>query len=160
MSDKLIVGTVGYPVKKSMVYRDVDFIEITDSKYIPPGKKIARKHKSLMPASVSSTVLVSKYFHSGPQEGVTLKGDINNYGDFKINDQVLELWNMQIEFAKELESEALILITPPKITPTSGYVKQMSEFLKRFPGMIFQLSGNPMDLGNIFNLEPLQSHMI
>ena len=130
MTEKILIGTVGYPIAKSKMLADVDVIEMTESRHIPPGKKAARHLKNDMPANTGCTVQVSKYFVSIPEEGTTLRGDLSAYGHFQVTDESMSLWQRQIQFATEMEARALVLITPASVTPSSTNITAMSRFFK------------------------------
>ncbi|MBN2340822.1 MAG: hypothetical protein JXX29_12720 [Deltaproteobacteria bacterium] len=128
MTEKITIGTVGYPIKKNKMLHDVDVVELTESRHIPPGKKAARHIRDELPAALDCTVQISRYFVSTPPQGATLKGDIANYGQFQITDESMSLWKRQVEFAGALNARALVLVTPSSITPSGANVKAMAEF--------------------------------
>ncbi|MBN2716623.1 MAG: hypothetical protein JXX14_12270 [Deltaproteobacteria bacterium] len=130
MTEKISVGTVGYPIKKSKMVTDVDVVEMTESRQIPPGKKAAKHLLADLPATTACTVQVSRYFATPPKTGVTLKGELSNYGHFQVTDENLSLWQRQVQFAEALGARALVLITPPAITPSSANVSAMARFLE------------------------------
>jgi uncharacterized protein YecE (DUF72 family) len=130
MTEKISVGTVGYPIKKSKMIADVDLVEMTEARYIPPGKKAARHLKEELPANTGCTVQVSRFFVTAPDEGITLRGDLSAYGNFQVTDESMSLWQRQLQFAAELEARALVLMTPSSITPSQTNINKMSNFFK------------------------------
>ena len=130
MTKKIMVGTVGYPIKKEQFLNDIDVLEMTEARYIPPGKKAARHIKQQLPPTVEPVVQISRYFFKAPQEKVSLKGDISAYGDFKVTSESMGLWKRQLDFARELGAGAQIIITPAAVTPSGRTVESMSAFFK------------------------------
>ncbi|MBN2529638.1 MAG: hypothetical protein JXR76_24830 [Deltaproteobacteria bacterium] len=130
MTEKIAIGTVGYPINKSKMMNDVDLVEMIESRHIPPGKKAARHLRDEMPATMACTVQMSRYFISPPPKGVTLRGDASAYGNFQVTDESLSLWQRQLQFATELGARGLVLITPSSVTPSSANVNAMARFFK------------------------------
>lgn len=128
MDQEIIIGTVGFPIKKQQVFSQVDMVELTDARQIPPGAKAARHMKKDMPGHVAVSVQISNYFIESPPEGASLKGNPSAYGGFRISDESLSLWQRQLDFATELDAKALVLITPAHITPSSSNVEKMAAF--------------------------------
>jgi uncharacterized protein YecE (DUF72 family) len=133
MSDfkDILVGTVGYPVRNKNFLRDIDVLEMDDAKYIPPGRKAALKIHESLGEDLKTVVQISRYFVNTPRDGITLKGKIENYGNFQLTDESLKLWERQIDFAKGLNAAAMVLITPPNVTPSFKTVTAMGDFLKK-----------------------------
>ncbi len=130
MEQRILVGTVGYPIAPGLFADDVDCIEMTGAKYIPPGRKTAVHERSGLPSPVECTVQVSRYFASPPPSEASLRGDIRAYGDFQVNDETRDLWKRQREYALALSARMLVLLTPPEITPSASRLAAMSSFLK------------------------------
>ena len=128
MAKTISVGTVGYPIKKNKMMGDVDVVEMTESRHIPPGKKAAKHLREDLPAAMQCCVQVSKYFVTPPKEGVTLRGDLTGYGNFQVTDVALGLWRRQLQFAQALDASALVIVTPPAVTPSSANVTAMAKF--------------------------------
>lgn len=128
MTDKITIGTVGFPINKNKMIADVDVVELTESRHIPPGKKAARHLKDQMSATIVCTVQISRYFVTPPPEAASLKGDIGAYGNFQTTPEMMRLWKRQLEFAKELSAKALVLITPSSVTPSNANIKSMAHF--------------------------------
>lgn len=125
---EVIIGTVGYPIKKQRVFADVDLVEMTEARQIPPGTGTARKLKTEMPGHLRCTVQVSGYFFEPPPKGASLKGDISHYGGFQVNPETVGLWKRQVAFATELDARMLVLITPPSIRPSEANISRMTDF--------------------------------
>lgn len=130
MTENITIGTVGYPIAKQQMLSHVDMVEMTESRHIPPGKKAARHLKKEIPGNVGCTVQISRYFVTPPPKGATLKGDLANYGDFRVTDESMGLWKRQLEFAVEMNAQALVLITPSSIRPSAANVNAMSRFFE------------------------------
>jgi uncharacterized protein YecE (DUF72 family) len=116
-------------MKKSKMIADVDLVEMTEARHIPPGKKAARHLRDEMPANAGCTVQVSRYFVAAPDKGITLRGELSAYGNFQVTDESMSLWQRQMQFARELGARALVLMTPSSVTPSRPNIDAMSNFL-------------------------------
>lgn len=128
MSNELIIGTVGYPIRKQRVLAEVDMVEMTEARQIPPGKGTGRRLRSEMPGHSACSIQISSYFVDDPPAGASLKGAIKAYGDFQVTDESMGLWKRQTDFAKELRAKILVLITPPSIRPSDANIQKMTAF--------------------------------
>lgn len=132
MSDPTtLVGTVGYPVGRRRVHADVDVVEIAESRQLPPTRATARKWRGAAPGTVRFTAQLTRFlFDPLPAETPPPVGGVRDgYGGFRRSDENLALWSRAREFADGLDAEALVLITPAEVTPSSPALARMLELL-------------------------------
>lgn len=126
----LRIGTVGYPVKnRQRVLESVSIVELTDGRQVPPSGKTVRKWRSSAPDGVGFSVQMSGYLFEAPGEGVPVTGDLGGYGDLKISEENVSLWKRGIEYAREVDARAVVLITPSQLTPSPANRDRISAFL-------------------------------
>jgi len=126
---KILVGTVGYTTAKRYVNTAVDVVELTEGRQIPPKKATAKRLREDTPGTVIFTAQMSRFLTDAPDPGITLPGDINAYGDFKVTKENIKLWAKNAAFARAAEAETLVLITPSSFTPSPVNLKKMETFL-------------------------------
>jgi len=132
---EFIIGTVGFPIARDRMKDSVDIVEITDARHIPPSAKAARHQRAGAWEDLKYAVQISRFFVESPSSDVSLKGSLGAYGDFQITEETTGLWKRQVEFAAALDAMALVLITPPSVTPSALNVDRMSAFFQKMdPG--------------------------
>jgi len=132
MSERRIsVGTVGYPIDRRRVHATVDVVELLEARSAPPRRRIAARLRADTPDTVAFTVQAPTPVFLAPAEQPELElgGDRERYGEFKLTDENLGLWRRGVEFAAELEAEALVLVTPASLTPAAVSLARMEAFL-------------------------------
>ncbi|MCK9523627.1 MAG: hypothetical protein M0R76_11400 [Proteobacteria bacterium] len=123
-----LVGTVGFPIQRNKVLERVTLVELTDARHIPPSTRAARRMAADIPDGVRLSVQASQFFAETAPQQTTLKGDPSAYGAFQLSDEMRSLWQRQIDFATELNAAAIVLITPPSITPSSFFIDRIQGF--------------------------------
>lgn len=140
---RIQIGTVGFPVSKKLVFADVDLVELTECRGVPPKSSTGKRWRSEAPGRVSFSVQLPEYLHEAPPPGTLLTGDIDGYGLFKSTKENLDLWDKAIRFAKGVEASALVLPTSAGFTPDMSNRKALSGFLKAVDTQGFDIVWEP-----------------
>ena len=140
---KIRVGTVGYPIARNRVLAQVDVVELTEGRQIPPRKAAARRWRSSAPDRVAFTVQLSRYLVDPLEGGVPMPGERSGYGGLKLSDENLGLWKRELEFASAVDALALVLITPPTLTPAVINRRLLTDFLAGVERAHFSLIWEP-----------------
>jgi uncharacterized protein YecE (DUF72 family) len=130
-SERISVGTVGYPIAVDRVHAAVDAVELTDGRHVPPRGKAARRLRERAPESLTFTVQLPAALSLSAAElpDIELGGDRSRFGGFQRSEENLVLWRRGLEFAEQVRAEALVLVTPGSFTPAPGNLNRMEEFL-------------------------------
>lgn len=128
--ERLKIGTVGYPVGKSLVHSAVDVVELTEGRRIPPKRGAAKKWRAAAPGHVSFTIQLSRHLFDPLDEKVPMPGDAAGYGGFQVSEENTGLWRRELDFADAVGAEILVLITPPTFTPSGPNRRRMAEFFE------------------------------
>lgn len=140
---KIRIGTVGYPIARNRILAEVDVVELTEGRQIPPKKAAARRWRSSAPDRVAFTIQLSRYLVDPLEEGVPMSGERSGYGGLKLTDENLGLWKRELEFASAVDALALVLITPPTLTPATINRRLMSDFFAGVERARFKLVWEP-----------------
>ena len=140
---KIRIGTVGYPIARNRILAEVDVVELTEGRQIPPKKAAARRWRSSAPDRVAFTIQLSRYLVDPLEEGVPMSGERSGYGGLKLTDENLGLWKRELEFASAVDALALVLITPPTLTPATINRRLMSDFFAVVERARFKLVWEP-----------------
>jgi hypothetical protein len=129
MSERIRVGTVGFPVRdRRRVLGAVDVVELTDGRFEPPAKAAAKRMRHAWPASVAATAQCSSYLVEAPRRAVSLPGERSGYGGFQATDENADLWRRGLDFAEAVSALAIVVVTPPSFTPGPANVSRMEAF--------------------------------
>ena len=129
MSERVRVGTVGFPVRdRRKVLAAVEVVELLDGRFEPPAKAVAKRLKKGWPATVAATAQCSSYLVETPRRAVALPGERDAYGGFQATAENAALWGRALDFAEGAGSLALVVVTPPAFTPGPANVARMQAF--------------------------------
>jgi hypothetical protein len=129
MSVRIRVGTVGFPVRdKRRVLAAVEIVELTDGRFVPPARAVAKRFRRSWPASVDAAVQCSVHLVDPPRGGAPLLGNPSGYGGFETSEENVALWVRCTEYAVAIEARALVVITPPSFTPGPSNLARMAAF--------------------------------
>ena len=123
------IGTVGYPVNKKLVYAEADVVELTNALEAPPKQSTGEKLRQEAPYNVVFTVQLPRYLCETPSPGTPLKGSIDAYGSFESTDENMRLMSKALRFAKSVQAQSLVLLTPPEFTPSKVNTDALARFL-------------------------------
>jgi uncharacterized protein YecE (DUF72 family) len=129
VSGATLVGTIGYPISRERVQRAVDVVELSEGRELPPAASTARRWRRRAPEGLSFCAPASRFLHDRPPPGAPLEGDPEAYGRFRLSDENLALWKRCLDFAGALEAEALVIVTPPELTPAAIAVDRFAAFV-------------------------------
>jgi uncharacterized protein YecE (DUF72 family) len=122
------VGTVGFPMARPRVLAAVDVVELTEIEDTVPKVAIGYKWRADAPRSVVFTMLAPRALVEPPGPKANVQGDCSAYGDLKPSAENLALFAKAAAFARAAEVKAMVLVTPPSVSPAPSSVSQMSAF--------------------------------
>jgi len=127
------IGTIGFPTAKQRVLNEVDVVEVSSARAIPPKPATAKKWRKEAPGSVAFNVQVPRFLCESPPHETPLPGKLGSYGSFQLTEENLDLWERTIRFAEALQALCLVLLTPLEFTPTPAHIDAFSRFLSTVP---------------------------
>ncbi|MDD5307661.1 MAG: DUF72 domain-containing protein [Deltaproteobacteria bacterium] len=122
------VGTVGFPMARSRVLAAVDVVELTEAEDSLPKAAIGYKWRAEAPSTVGFTMLAPRALVETPGPRTAVTGDRSAYGDLKPSSENVALFARAAAFARAVEARAMVLVTPPSVSPAPSSVAQMSAF--------------------------------
>lgn len=122
------VGTVGIPAAKKKVFTEVDLVEVQDALAVPPKASTGAKLRAEAPPALTFSVLAPRYLAVPAPDETILKGDPEQYGGFRRSEENLRLWSRTVDYARSLEADTIVIVTPPDFTPTTSNCDAMVSF--------------------------------
>lgn len=132
----ILTGVCGFPRSISLVFSNMDVIEIQQSFYEPLGQKrieyIKKANRFNKEISMKVWQVVSHPPHSPTWKKIRKKpeGEISNYGYLKPTEENFRALELSLSQAKELNAFAGIIQTPPSMPYNIGHLGNILEFFK------------------------------
>ena len=163
------VGTIGYPVKKQLVRKSVDVVELTEAQSAPPNASTARRWRKEAGPTLAFAVQLPRYLYETPPDKVPFDGSPEAYGQFRTTRENLALFDKTLKFAQVMEAEEMVLLTPQEFTPTPANRRALADFLQaaklggrrlvwepRGPWEHDQAAGFANEMGVVLAVDPLR----
>ncbi|MGQ9509194.1 MAG: DUF72 domain-containing protein [Thermodesulfobacteriota bacterium] len=132
------VGCCGFPVRRSLYYRQFRIVEVQKTFYQIPKIETAKKWREEAPESFEFTMKAWQLITHEPTSptyrrlGIILQEERKkNYGFFKGTEEVEEAWFQTETFANVLGVKKILFQTSHRFTPTEEHVRDLKNFIRK-----------------------------
>jgi uncharacterized protein YecE (DUF72 family) len=128
------VGTCGFPLSRSVLYRTLDMVEVQRTFYRPPKVETARRWRQEAPPGFRFAVKAWQLITHEPSSptyrrlGMEILKDDKRYGHFRPTKEVFEAWETTEEICRALRAVAIVFQCPPSFGESEENVANMREF--------------------------------
>jgi len=130
------VGTCGFPISRKRYYKEFSVIELNNTFYSIPNIEWIKKLRSEAPEDFEFTFKAFQGITHDISSPTWKRSNIKDYKNLKgkvgllrPTKEVFEFWEKQIEIAKTLRSEIIILQLPNSFKDTEENIKNAYDFL-------------------------------
>ncbi len=126
----LKIGTCGFPVARKKYYAEFDVVEIQKTFYTPISEKLAQKWRGDAPSNFEFTLKAPQMVTHPPKSPTyrRYKGKMGDFGYFKVNEDVLSIWEQFVTVAKILRAKVIVFQSPRSFKPTDENIRNIHEF--------------------------------
>ncbi|MFQ5838173.1 MAG: DUF72 domain-containing protein [Thermoplasmata archaeon] len=138
------VGTCGFPISRSVLFKTLDVVEVQRTFYRPPRIDTVRRWREEAPAGLRFTLKAWQLITHEPSSptyrrlGMDIEGGRDRYGRFRPTRQVFEAWEVTEGICEALEASAVVFQSPPSFKESRENISNMMEFFSSLsPQWIF-----------------------
>jgi uncharacterized protein YecE (DUF72 family) len=140
-SNKIKVGTCGFPASKEKLFSEVDVIEVQQTFYHPPEIETLKKWRDLGEGKVEFTLKAWQLITHLPSSPTykRIKGELkekipkisDELGFFKNTKEVFRAYERILECCEALGATAIIFQSPSSFKPVDENIRNLREFFKK-----------------------------
>jgi len=129
----IYVGTCGFSAPHSIYFRELRVIEIQKTFYTPVSPSLAEKWRKEAPDDFIFTLKAPQTI-THPSSSPTYRryrGEMGDFGYFKVNDDVVASWKEFVNIAKILKAEFIVFQTPASFKEKKENIENIYEFFNQ-----------------------------
>jgi len=144
------VGCCGFPVAKTIYYKEFDVVEIQQTFYELPRVSTGRRWKEGAPSDFEFTMKAWQLITHEPSSPTyrRLRMSIPEkekkyYGFFKDTEEVGNAWSRTAEFARAVGAKKILFQSPKSFDPSETHIEDLKRFFKRIKRNSFTFVWEP-----------------
>jgi uncharacterized protein YecE (DUF72 family) len=128
------VGTCGFPLSKTVLFRSLDMVEVQRTFYRPPKVETARRWRQEAPKDFRFTVKAWQLITHEPTSptyrrlGMEIDRERGRYGHFRPTEEVFQAWEATEEICRAVEATAVLFQCPPSFKESPENISNLREF--------------------------------
>ncbi len=128
------VGTCGFPMSRSVLYRTLDVVEVQRTFYKPPRVETVKRWRQEAPPRFQFTIKAWQLVTHDPasptyrRAGIDVRDRAGSYGHFRPTKEVFEAWEVMEEVCRAARAAAVVFQSPPSFKENRENVSNMREF--------------------------------